>query len=205
MLRHALSGCSSCSGTLRIYFSSRGYLDIPLLPFGLSSPVFETGCRPLTWEYCLPPSCGFPPKSFPLKGNPPFWGKPSALGHEGVRGRRLHGAAMLCRLQCARGAIRWRIADALPSSPRHSHGRRRLSRGGTPPVKVWLGGSTPKEITSCQTASRSNCSLNRLRMITVVPEGAACRAHFSVKPVYFCARVNYNFAERKVSRSNYGI
>lgn len=26
-----------------------------------------------------------------------------------------------------------------------------------------------------------------------------------VKPVYFCARVNYNFAERKVSRSNYGV
>ena len=70
---------------------------------------------------------------------------------------------MLCRLQCARFAIRWRIADALPSSPRHSHGRRRLSRGGKPPVKVWLGGSTPNEITSCQAASRSKFSLFRLR------------------------------------------
>ena len=116
--------------------------------------VFICVC-PLTGKYCLPPSCGFPPKSFPLKGNPPFWGKPSALGHEGVRGRRLHGAAMLCRLQCARFAIRWRIADALPSSPRHSHGRRRLSRGGKPPVKVWLGGSTPNKITSCLRTSRS--------------------------------------------------
>ena len=62
---------------------------------------------------------------------------------------------MLCRLQCARFAIRWHIADALPSSPRHSHGRRRLSRGGTPPVKVWLGGSTPNKITSCLRTSRS--------------------------------------------------
>ena len=131
----------------------------------------------------MPPSCGFPPKSSPLKGNPPFWGKPDAIdalrsnrytfgaarrdwrgaqqsldfrfGHEGVRGRRLHGAAMLCRLQCARFAIRWHIADALPSSPRHSHGRRRLSKGGKPPVKVWLGGSTPNKITSCLRTSRS--------------------------------------------------
>ena len=63
-------------------------------------------CAFLTWKYCYPPSCGFPPKSFPLKGNPPFQGTPSALGHEGVRGRRLRGAAMLCRLQCARFAKR---------------------------------------------------------------------------------------------------
>ena len=41
VLRHAISGCSSCSRTLRICFSSEGYLDIPLLPFGLSSPVSE--------------------------------------------------------------------------------------------------------------------------------------------------------------------
>ena len=116
----------------------------------------------------MPPSCRFPPKSFPLKGNPPFWGKPSALGHEGVRGRLLHGAAMLCRLQCARYAIRWRIAGALPSSPRHSPGRRRLSRGGKPPVKVWLGGSTPNEITSCLRTSLSEFSLFRLRNRTVV-------------------------------------
>ena len=67
---------------------------------------------------------------------------------------------MLCRLQCAREAIRWRIADALPSSPRHSPSRRRLSRGGKPPVKVWLGGSTPNEITSGLRTSRSEFSLN---------------------------------------------
>ena len=41
LLRHALSS-----------FSSRGELDFPLLPFGLSSPVFEMGYRPLTWECC---------------------------------------------------------------------------------------------------------------------------------------------------------
>ena len=39
------------------------------------------------------------------------------FGHEGVQGRRLCGAAMLCRLQCARFAIRWRIADALYVCP----------------------------------------------------------------------------------------
>ena len=55
-------------------------------------------------DYPLP--AGFPRNRSPLKGNPPFRGTPSALGHEGVRGRRLHGAAMLCRLQCARFANR---------------------------------------------------------------------------------------------------
>ena len=53
-----------------------------------------------------PLPAGFPRNRSPLKGDPPFRGTPSALGHEGVRGRRLHGAAMLCRLQCARFAKR---------------------------------------------------------------------------------------------------
>ena len=142
----------------------------------------------------MPPSCGFPPKSFPLKGNPPFWGKPSALGHEGVRGRRLHGAAMLCRLQCARFAIRWHIADALPSSPtrltlrvtiaipsvRHfviSHGApagkisdfSRGARGAALkralPCERLVSGSTPNKITSCLRTSRSSCSLDRLQSV----------------------------------------
>ena len=69
------------------------------------------------------------PKIVPPERDPPFLGKPSALGHEGVRGRRLRGAAMLCRLQCAREAIRWRIADALYVCPRHSHGRRGAQEG----------------------------------------------------------------------------
>ena len=99
----------------------------------------------------VPPSCGFPPKSFPLKWDPPFWGKPSALGHEGYRGRRLCGAAMLCRYFASR--------------PRHSLRRRRLARG-LRPVQVWLGGSTPnkcswefkytpKECTSCSRTPRT--------------------------------------------------
>ena len=75
---------------------SRGVL-FPLLPFGIK-------CYPQTWEYCYPLPAGFPRNRSPLKGNPPFRGTPSALGHDGVRGRRLHGAAMLCRLQCARFA-----------------------------------------------------------------------------------------------------
>ena len=34
----------------------------------------EIGCTSLTWECCLPPSCGFPPKSFPLKRGPTISG-----------------------------------------------------------------------------------------------------------------------------------
>ena len=64
------------------------------------------GYVPVTGKYCCPLPAGFPQNRSPLKGNPPFWGKPSALGHEGYRGRRLCGAAMLCRLQCARFAKR---------------------------------------------------------------------------------------------------
>ena len=64
------------------------------------------GNVPATGKYFCPLPAGFPQNRSPLKGNPPFWGKPSALGHEGYRGRRLCGAAMLCRLQCARFAKR---------------------------------------------------------------------------------------------------
>ena len=69
----------------------------PLLPFGLSSPTRNRGQSSYS---------GFPQNRSPLKGNPPFWGKPSALAHYCFRGRHLCGAAMLCRLQCARCAKR---------------------------------------------------------------------------------------------------
>ena len=36
--------------------------------------LWEKSC-PLSWEYCLPPSCGFPPKSFPLKREPTISGE----------------------------------------------------------------------------------------------------------------------------------
>ena len=100
----------------------------PHLPFGLSSPTREE-FSPLSWEYCYPLPAGFPRNRSPLKGNPPFQGTPSALGQEGVRGRRLYGAAMLCRLQCARFAKRMahcqrtsRQPSALIRSPRRSSG-----------------------------------------------------------------------------------
>ena len=111
--------------------------------------------------YPLP--AGFPRNRSPLKGNPPFRGTPSALGHEGVRGRRLHGAAMLCRLQCARFAKRKahcrrtsRQPSALIRSPRRS-------RGGYAACERLVSGSTPNKITSCQGTSRSGCALFRLR------------------------------------------
>ena len=79
---------------------------------------------------------GFPRNRSPLKGDPPFRGTPSALGHEDVRGRRLYDAAMLCRLQCARFAKRMahcrrtsRQPSALIRSPRRSRGLR--------PVSAW--------------------------------------------------------------------
>ena len=114
------------------------------------------GNVPVTGKYCCPLPAGFPQNRSPLKGNPPFWGKPSALGHEGYRGRRLCGAAMLCRLQCARFAKRM------------AHCRRTLrlalgthfvaadlqERAQMPAVQVWLGGSTPNKFTSCSRTPR---------------------------------------------------
>ena len=132
----------------------------PLLPFGYSSPTREE-FSPLSWKYCYPLPAGFPRNRSPLKGDPPFRGTPSALGHEGVRGRRLHGAAMLCRLQCARFAKRvahcrrtFRQPSALIRSPRRS-------RGGCAACERLVSGSTPNEITSCYTTSRSEFSLFR--------------------------------------------
>ena len=58
---------------------------------GTARSKVRTGCSPLTWKYCspsfpsgkvlssimeilFPPSCGFPPKSFPLKREPTISG-----------------------------------------------------------------------------------------------------------------------------------
>ena len=145
----------------------------------------KTGAHPLTWKCCYPLPAGFPRNRSPLKGDPPFRGTPSALGHEGVRGRRLHGAAMLCRLQCARFTFGTR-AQGRPRTapPRRRHVmplamRPLREKSGALPAHVssalgthtvaaalkraspcerLVSGSTPNEITSCHATSRSGCS-----------------------------------------------
>ena len=105
---------------------------------------------------------------------------------------------MLCRLQCARYAIRWRIAGALPSSPRHSHGRRwrtpvqpsaltrspRRSRGLTPCERL-VSGSTPNKIASGLRTSRSEFSLNRLRKRAIALKHARTNAN-SLRASFGC-------------------
>ena len=77
-----------------------------------------------------PPSCGFPQKPFPPAGSHGFRGH---LRRSGMRASE-DGASTAppCYAACNAPASRreWRIAGARFVSPRHSYGRRRLSRGG---------------------------------------------------------------------------
>ena len=74
----------------------------------------------------VPPSCGFPPQPYPLKGHPRLREDTFGTRAQVLPMRRLSGGAMLCHLQCARFANRRRIAGVRPFCPRHSLGRRLL-------------------------------------------------------------------------------
>ena len=74
----------------------------------------------------VPPSCGFPPQPYPLKGHPRLREDTFGTRAQVLPMRRLSGGAMLCHLQCARFANRRRIAGVRPFCPRHSYGRRLL-------------------------------------------------------------------------------
>ena len=74
----------------------------------------------------VPPSCGFPPQPYPLKGHPRLREDTFGTRAQVLPMRRLSGGAMLCHLQCARFANRRRIAGVRPFCPRHSPGRRLL-------------------------------------------------------------------------------
>ena len=64
-----------------------------------------------------PPSCGFPPQPYPLKGHPRLREDTFGARAQVLPMRRLSGGAMLCHLQCARFANRRRIAGVRPSLP----------------------------------------------------------------------------------------
>ena len=64
-----------------------------------------------------PPSCGFPPQPYPLKGHPRLREDTFGTRAQVLPMRRLSGGAMLCHLQCARFANRRRIAGVRPSLP----------------------------------------------------------------------------------------
>ena len=143
-------------------------------PFGLSSPCLKRGVVFRHGSKIKPPPAGSPQNHSPRRGPTVLggtfgaraWGRPRTAPP-----RRRHVMPLAMRPLRDRKPHRkylWRIADALPSSPRHSHGRRRLSRGGKPPVKVWLGGSTSNKRASYLRTARSSCSLDRLRKRTIV-------------------------------------
>ena len=164
------TGVSSCSGTLRISCSSRGYLDFPLLPFGFSSPVLEMGDRPLTREYCLTPSCGFPQKPFPPEGPHGFRGH---LRRSGMRASE-DGASAAPPCYAACNAPASRSDGALPAHCTSALGTHTVAAAlkRAPPCERLVGGSTPNKRASCQTTSRSSCSLDRLRKRNIVLKDA---------------------------------
>ena len=132
VIRNTLSKFSSCSGTLRISCPSQGYLDFPpptrgphkMHAFcgephsGFPTPVLETSYRPLTWEYCLAPSCGFPQKPFPPAGPHGFRGH---LRRSGMRASE-DGASTAPPCYAACNAPATRSDGALPTHYRPALG-----------------------------------------------------------------------------------
>ena len=144
---------------LRMKSPNMGML-LPLLPFGIK-------CYPLTWECCLPPSCWFPPKSFPLKREPTISGDTfgtRARGHPRTAPpRRRHVMPLAMRpLREENGALLAHVPSALGT---HTVAAA-LKRAS--PCERLVSGSTSNQITSCQATSRSEFSLNRLRKRNVV-------------------------------------
>ena len=131
-------------------------------PFGLSSPVIEMGDRPLTREYCLAPSCGFPQKPFPPEGPHGFRGH---LRRSGMRASE-DGASTAPPCYAACNAPAKRSDGALPTHCRPALGTHTVAAAlkRAPPCERLVSGSTPNEITSGLRTSRSWVSLFRPRM-----------------------------------------
>ena len=105
-----------------------------------------------------PPSCGFPPQPYPLKGHPRLREDTFGTRAQVLPMRRLSGGAMLCHLQCARFANRRRIAGVRPSLPSA------LTR--SPPVAAPTPNKRPSGIGGDLFSSRSRvCGVSRAELI----------------------------------------
>ena len=146
------------------------HLEILAYPYGscilnTSYNIFYVLFLPLTWEYCtpsfpsgltfpkqkkcLPPSCRFPPKSFPLKREPTISGDTFGARARATSLRHLCGAANYATCNAPAS----RRDGALPaygtSCPRHSLRRRRTcKRGIRPCASFGWAAPTPKKCSS---------------------------------------------------------
>ena len=160
------TGLTLYSSTLAQAVRLAGELEFPLLPSGLSSPVLEMGDRPLTREYYLAPSCGFPQKPFPPEGPHGFRGH---LRRSGMRASE-DGASTAppCYAACnapatrSDGASLAHCTSALGTHPVAAA----LKRAS--PCERLVSGSTPNKYASCLRTSRSCCSLFCLRKRNIV-------------------------------------
>ena len=117
-------------------------------------PPLEIGDCPRTLEYCLPPSCRFPPKSFPLKREPTISGDTFGTRAQGrprtAPLRRRHVMPLAMRpLREKSGALPAHVSSALGT-----HTVAAALKGASPCERL-VSGSTPNEITSCHATSRS--------------------------------------------------
>ncbi len=147
IMQRSLGGCGVFRREIGCTSLDMGVL-FPLLPFGIKF-------RPLTWEYCLPPSCGFPPKSFPLKREPTISGDTFGTRAQGrprtAPPRRRHVMPLAMRpLREENGALPAHGSSALGTHTVAAALKR------TSPCERLVSGSTPNEITSCQATSRSS-------------------------------------------------
>ena len=159
------TGLTLYSSTLAQAVRLGGELEFPLLPSGLSSPVLEMGDRPLTREYYLAPSCGFPQKPFPPEGPHGFRGH---LRRSGMRASE-DGASTAPPCYAACNAPATRSDGALPAHSRPALGTHTVAAAlkRASPCERLVSGSTPNEITSCLRTSRSCCSLFRLQRVFI--------------------------------------
>ena len=85
---------------------------------------------------CLPPSCRFPPKSFPLKREPTISGDTFGTRARATSLRHLYGAANYATCNAPASRRDGALLAYGTSCPRHSLCAPRLARGAFAPVQV---------------------------------------------------------------------
>ena len=141
-------------------------------------------------EVLLPPSCGFPPKSFPLKREPTISGDTFGTRARGrprtAPPRRRHVMPLAMRpLREKSGALLAHVTSALGT---HTVAAA-LKRAS--PCERLVSGSTPNQITSCHATSRSSCcySISEKETSYVRGVSATLTRRYPPKPTVVLSRV----------------
>ena len=141
-----LTGCTPHAGILiplpRFGVVRETPANLTSRPAGnVAPPSFPMGfcMRPNNKKYCFPPSCGFPPKSFPLEREPTISGDTFGARARATSLRRLCGAANYATCNAPASRRDGALLAYRTSCPRHSLSRRRTCKSGYAAVQVLAG------------------------------------------------------------------